>query len=472
VYTTTFLQPEIATRLSGDDNRVRMALLPISGVFAWMLPLLLILVLGDHCGAYWWLFLDECLQEVKCGSCSTRANDAVSEQDCEFLSTFQGVKNLTLCTRPFDICGNDDWWLSAYGHGGHAQFSAGSTVGEPSDACFALTDELCNARFPQMGMCTVTIIDTIGMLLLLKAVVAALVPLACLLLSSFACDGEDPGRRRIGVYRSRGEAGQDREVFLRLFCFNVDISTFLSAGLVVPRIVVWAQIGFAWGQMVPPLSPICLVIVAAEILCHHHAVQRFQVEREVESIRSIKNYMGCGMAVTTVIWVWHICSILDLTEDGPLAGSLAFVGIVAGYFAYPIFDRWMRQIQPEVATTTFPASFSAAFQAFQAALRCVELLLRRCFELWQAVFSGKFRRETREVELSTVVLATEEVPQSSPEEVQLPTDVITGSGSGSGSGSWNVPASFSLVVEAPQSRPVEVDLSIDFPPYVPPSLPP
>jgi len=186
------------------------------------------------------------------------------------------------------------------------------------------------------------------------------------------------------------------------------------------------------------------------------------------------------MAVTTIIWVWHICSILDLTEDGALAGSLALAGILAGYFAYPIFDRWMRQVQPEVPARNVLNLLPAVFELWQAALRCGEQLLPMCFEVWRAACRRSFTRETREVELSTDVPPMVEVPQSRPEEAELCTDVSTRSGNGSGSassggsgsGSWNVPASLELMLEAPQSRPVEVDLSTDGPPYVPPSLPP
>ena len=70
-------------------------------------------------------------------------------------------------------------------------------------------------------------------------------------------------------------ADQERGVFIRLLFLKKNISDFLTAEKMLSRLTVWAQIGFAWGHMVPPLCLVCLVIIAVEIRCHHVARQMF-----------------------------------------------------------------------------------------------------------------------------------------------------------------------------------------------------
>ena len=148
----------------------------------------------------------------------------------------------------------------------------------------------------------------------------------------------------------------------------VDLSGKFTAQATLQRMCIWADIGLAWGPIMPFISLAALLCVHVEEWCHGIARTHLDLGRDSQNDAEAhipRRFMMMGIAVSQVLMALHVASAttdeLNLTTLCLASVALALAWVIA------VVDVWQqakREMQPEVgvtsATIELPQTFTAS----------------------------------------------------------------------------------------------------------------
>ena len=159
--------------------------------------------------------------------------------------------------------------------------------------------------------------------------------------------------------QSDGTSTTSVALWLRCPCCRrrlVDLSGKFTAQATLQRMCIWADIGLAWGPIMPFISLAALMCVHVEEWCHGIARTQLDLGRDARNDAEAhmpRRFMVIGIAVSQALMALHVASAateeLNLTTLCLASVALALAWVIS---VAAVWQQEKRKTQPEVGVTS------------------------------------------------------------------------------------------------------------------------